>query len=635
MEVSGHYFQKYKQFQNSVYVRTYFPKSSQRCFFSSPPPSYSSSLQKVPVHEIEAEITPISSPLYNFLPDTENPYKTVGLVCSSLKQRNLRGASLREELSSRVLTSSEISKVLLRCQSDSHAALSFFDWTRSINGTSNRLDTLNYCLMVHILAWSRNYSMAMQTLSQLVQLTTTAAKGDSVFNGLIDGTRMCNWSPVVFDMLIRVYIRAGMLKRGFKTFQNVIRMGVSPNVITINILLNALSQANHFSNCRKVYAQMERIGVSPNSCTLNIMIHSLCKSGDVDMVDGFLERMEEEEGLGPDIITYNMLVDSYCKRGRLKDAVYLYYIMYKRGVPPDLITYTSLISGFCKGGNVKDAHQLFLRMIHRGFKPDSISYNTLLHGYCKEGMLHEAKALFHDMIQNGVGPDNFSLRKLLEGYREHGKIISALNLILELPKFGLLISHEIHEYVIVALCADNRPYAAKNMLDHISKKGFEPNTVIYRELIVSFCNCNYVDEALCLRDEMVGKKFKLCLDSYRAIINGLCVSSRNLEANSILQEMIDSGLEPDTEICRALITGQCDDKNFDEARFLLRRFAENFQVFDSVCYNKVAYLLGEKGNVGELMEFQEKMMKMGFTPSQLTCKYVVGGLHKAMKFHKH
>ncbi|VFR02523.1 unnamed protein product [Cuscuta campestris] len=605
------------------------PKSSQHLLLSSSPP-----LQIAPADESESETSSISSPLYNFLPDTENPAKTVDLVCSALKPGNLiRISGRKAEISGRPLTSSEISRVLLRCQSDSRAALSFFDWARkSSKCNGNRLDALNYCLMVHILAWSSNYSQAMEVLSDLVRMT--AAKEDYVFKGLIQAAELCNWSPMVFDMLIRVYIRSGMLKRGFRAFRNASRIGFSSNVITINILLNALSQANHFSKCWEVYEEMQRIGVSPNLCTFNILIHSLCRSGDLGMVDEFMEKMEEE-GFEPDIVTYNMLVDSYCKRGRLKDAVHLYYIMYKRGIPPDLITYTALISGFCKAGNVKDAHQLFLGMVHRGLKPDSVSYNTLLHGYCEEGMMHEAKSLLHDMIRDGVGPDDFSFRKLVEGFRKHGRLVSALNLILEVQKFGVSVSQDIHEHVVIALCMDNRPFAAKNLLDRMIDNGFEPNMVIYRELMISFCNCSCVDEALRLKDEMEeGKGLKLCLDTYRSIITCLCASSRNLEANSMLREMIDLGLEPDAEICRALVVGHCGDRNINETLFLLGLFARKYHIFDMVCYNRVLRLLGEKGDVCELMEFQEKMMKIGFAPNKLSCKYVVFGLQKAMKDHK-
>lgn len=71
----------------------------------------------------------------------------------------------------------------------------------------------------------------------------------------------------------------------------------------------------------------ERIG-DPNTRMFNILTYVQGKYG---KVNEFLEKMEEE-GLELDIVTYNVLVDSYCKKGRLKDVIYLYYILYRRGV---------------------------------------------------------------------------------------------------------------------------------------------------------------------------------------------------------------------------------------------------------------------------------------------------------------
>ncbi|KAL0382560.1 UNVERIFIED_CONTAM: hypothetical protein Scaly_0543300 [Sesamum calycinum] len=210
----------------------------------------------------------------------------------------------------------------------------------------------------------------------------------------------------------------------------------------------------------------------------------------------------EEEGFHPDIVTYNMLIDRYCKEGRLKDAVYLYNIMFRRGVVPDMITYTALIYGLCKGGNVREAHRLFQLMVHRGLKPDAVSYNTLIYGYCKEGMMQEARSVLFDMIGRGIAPDNFTCWTLVKGYQNLDRMISALNLVLELTRFGVVISRDIGKFV---------------------------------------------NEALELKVEMVSKEMKPNLVAYRAVIVELCGLSRSMEALFLMQEMVEAGLPIDIE----------------------------------------------------------------------------------------
>ncbi|XP_016440745.2 uncharacterized protein LOC107766479 [Nicotiana tabacum] len=579
---------------------------------------------------------PISNPLHNFLPETQNPQNIVSLICSALKSKNnghlvLLQKTIENHGLISYLSNTEVSRVLLRCQSDSSTALSFFNWVKTDLGV--KPNTQNYCLVIHILTWSKNFSQAMKILSELVDLKRDGLVSVDLFESLLSASGVCNWDPVVFDMLIKAFLKVNMVKDGFRAFRKTVKHGMCPSVITINCLLNGLSKLNYSKKCWEVYAEMERIGVHPNACTFNILTLVLCKDEDANKVNDFLEKMEEE-GFQPDIVTYNTLVSSYCRKERLKDAVYLYQIMYIRGVLPDLFTYTSLINGFCRKGNVRDAHQLFLRMADRGLKPDLILYNTLICGYCKEGMMQEARFLLHDMIGEGMYPDKFTCSVLVQGYQKQDNLVSAVNFVTELQRFRFVVSHDIYNYLIASLCMENRPFAAKALLDRVSGNGYEPNNMVYRELIESFCRWNFPDEALCLKAEMVLKDLKPDICTYRAIIKSLCKLSRSMEANSLMREMTDFDVLPDIEVCRALVNGHCRENNFCEAQSLLSFFAQEFGIFDTICYNAIVRFLSAECDIAKLLKFQDKMRKVGFAPNQLTCKYVIDGLQKAVRVHK-
>ncbi|XP_071921486.1 pentatricopeptide repeat-containing protein At5g40400 isoform X2 [Coffea arabica] len=597
--------------------------------------NYSSSLQRVP--DINKN-KPISNPFYNLLPETQNPNNIVSLVCSTLKLKDdahlslsLLHKTMQEQGHLSHLGTQEISRILLRCQSDSSTALTFFRWVKFDLGL--KLNSENCCIVVHILVWSRKFSQAMKILCELVKLDKNVSERLDVFKTLLLCTDDCNWDPVVFDMLIKAYLRMGMVKESFRVFRKMVKLNFVLSIVTINCLLNGLSKMNYGDKCWEIYGMLGRIGLHPNTCTFNILIHVVCKEGDVNKVNKFLEKMEEE-GFDPDIVTYNMLMDSYSKKERLKDAIYLYHIMFRRGVVPDLLTYTALINGFCKGGNVSVAHQLFSTMIHRGLKPDLRAFNTLLVGYCKEGMMQEARSLLHDMIGDGIHPDEFSSRMLVEGYHKQGSLISALNLVVELQRFGILVSQDVYDYLGIALCRENRPFAAKSLLERIACPSYEPNPEILCNLVSSFCRCNSLEEALDLKAQMVSKNMRLDLVSYKAIICCLCKLSRCKEAENLIKEMAESGVWPDIEICRALIKRLCQKSNFSEAEYLLRFFAEEFQVFDTGCYNELIRILCEKGDMVKLMEFQDSMIKMGFVPNGQTCKYMIDGLQRVMGMQK-
>ncbi|XP_073293436.1 uncharacterized protein [Primulina huaijiensis] len=504
---------------------------------------------------------PIPNPLYNFLPSTENPNNIVTLVCSSLKKKDcVYWDHLQQKGLFSNFTSLEFSRVLLRCQSDSCTALTFFKWVKKYLGLEPNAH--NYSIMIHNLVWSKNFKQAMKLLLELVEMK---GNGLSVYKNLISCSNECNRDPVVLDMLIKAYLKKGMVEESFRTFRKMLNLGFVPSLITINCLLNGLSKVDCGEKCWDVYEKLQNIGVHPNACTFNILTHVLCNEGNVDKVNEFLERMEDQ-GFDPDVVTYNMLIDSYCKTD----------------------------------------------------------------GYCKQRMMKEVRSLLFDMIGSGIHPDNFTCWIIIKGYHDQDRLISALNLILDITHMGVTVSHDVYLYLILALCKENRPFAAMSLLDQMCQNGGVPSEEIYNELIGSLCRGNFVKEALKLKVEMVSMDMKPNLNSYRGMIRGLCGSNRTVEGQFLMQEMVESGLPPDVEICRTVTNGQCKERNFVEAEKLLKLFAEELQIFDSECYNALVRMLSMEGDLAKLMEFQDRMTKIGFEPNKLTCKYVIDGMRRAM-----
>ncbi|WRX21128.1 Pentatricopeptide repeat - like 10 [Theobroma cacao] len=552
-------------------------------------PSASSSLQTIQ----NSHSKPLSNPLYNLLPETQNPNQIVNLISSSLKQTNSQLIHLQNDIKPLIhhLSCHEITRVLLRFQSDGFSALTFFNWVK--NDLGIKLSSHNYCYIIHILAWCKKFSLAMKLLCELIDYVKDCSNCENVFGSLVFCSKDCNFDPAVFDMLIKGYVRKGRVREGFMTFRNILEVGFLPSVISCNCLLNGLLRLNFVDQCWLLYEEMCRVGIHPNSYTFNILTHVFCKDGNADKINEFLERMEEE-GFDPDLVTYNTLISSYCRKGRLNDAFYLYRIMYRRNVVPDLVSYTALMNGLCKEGRVREAHQLFHRMVHRGLSADIVSYNTLISGYCKEGRMQESKYLMHEMIGNGICPDSFTCRVLVEGYGKQGRLISALNLVVELRRFRVSVSSGIYDYLMVSLCHEDRPFAAKNLLGRISQDGYVPKLDIYNELIESFCRCDSVADALHLKAEMAQRRIKVDLVAYRALI-----------------------------CCLALIHCYCKRLDFDKAESMLNFFAKEFQIFDTESYNCLVSVLTEDGDMNKLMELQDRMLKVGFAPNSLTCKFVI------------
>ncbi|MBA0802094.1 hypothetical protein Gohar_012423, partial [Gossypium harknessii] len=175
---------------------------------------------------------------------------------------------------------------------------------------------------------------------------------------------------------------------------------------------------------------------------------------------------------------------------------------------------------------------------------------------------------------------------------------------------------------------------AKNILGRISQDGYVPKPDIYNELIETFCRCNNVADALLVKAEMVRKRIKVNLVAYRALICSSCRIGKTHEAESLMEEMLKSDILPDPHICRVLIQCYCDQMDIDKAESILSFFAKKFRIFDTESYNVLVSTYTESGDMEKLMELQDRMMKLGFAPNSLTCKYVIHGLLKAKRLYK-
>lgn len=492
----------------------------------------------------------------------------------------------------------------------------FFNWAKHDLG--HKPNTYNYCLIVHILSWSKQFGQAMNLLSELIEFSK-----DDIFRALVLSSKDCNWDPIVFDLLIKAYLKLDLVRLGFTVLVKASELGFAPGVVSCNFLIDKLLKMNRISQCWHVYDIMGRMEIHPNVHTFNILTNVLCRDGDVEKVNEFLEKMEEE-GFDPDIVSYNTLISSYCRKGRLENAFYLYRIMHIRKTAPDLVTHTALISGLCRAGRIDEAHKLFQKM---GTEPDIMAYNTLIHSYSKEGKMRQSRLLLLEMIGKEIFPDEFTCRVMVKGYIKLGNLISALNLVVEVRKFGATISNDVYDHLMVSLCREDRPFAAKNFLEIILQDGYSPNLTVYNDLIKSFCKNDYITEAL----NMVGKVVKPDVETVRSLVESLCRMGRSTQGEELIEEY---GVLRDREMVRALIKGYCREKNVERAESLLRLLVREFGVWDSECYNELIGVVSEAGDVGKLMEVQDRATKLGFVPDRVSCKYVVQAMCKASVAHR-
>ncbi|XVE96694.1 hypothetical protein REPUB_Repub02eG0244800 [Reevesia pubescens] len=222
--------------------------------------------------------------------------------------------------------------------------------------------------------------------SMLRELCKMEVDSRSVFGALMDTYPLCNSNPSVFDLLMRVYLKHGMIDDALETFHLMCFRGFRPSVYTCNMMLGSMVKDRRVGSVWSFFKEFLVWRICPNVATFDILINVLCVEGKLKKA-GYLLRKMEDSGYAPTVVTYNILLNWFCKKGKYKLAFELIDHMGSKGIEADVCTYNMLIDNLCRNDRSAKAYLLLKRMRKRRISPNEITYNTLISGFVKEGKI--------------------------------------------------------------------------------------------------------------------------------------------------------------------------------------------------------------------------------------------------------
>jgi len=230
-----------------------------------------------------------------------------------------------------------------------------------------------------------------------------------------------------FNAIMTLYLQLGRRKEALAIFDQMCslqqsgRKGTKPDLYSINLMLNALSQQPPF-----------------------------CSSEELQKAEDVLDVIRESFNVAPDVQSYNILIDSWAKSNlheAAEKAILLLDIMERRcrlepSIAPDCYTYTSVINAISKSKHHKKrgswAEEIFQRMksLHsQGLitnEPTIPVYNALLNALITSeefGSIERAWIVFTEIIETTDIANIRTYNTMLKGYstlirNNDGEIIS-------------------------------------------------------------------------------------------------------------------------------------------------------------------------------------------------------------------
>ncbi|KAG5144166.1 hypothetical protein JHK82_019861 [Glycine max] len=141
---------------------------------------------------------------------------------------------------------------------------------------------------------------------------------------------------VIYTTLIYGCCKSGDVRLAKKLFCTMDRLGLVAN----HHSCGGLCRGKKFGEAVKIVHQVNKVGLSPNIVTYNILINGFCDVGKIDTAVRLFNQLKSN-GLSPTLVTYNTLIAGYSKVENLAGALDLVKEMEERCIPPSKVTYNS------------------------------------------------------------------------------------------------------------------------------------------------------------------------------------------------------------------------------------------------------------------------------------------------------
>jgi pentatricopeptide repeat protein len=408
------------------------------------------------------------------------------------------------------------------------------DFSRELLRKSGTLDIQNYMSLFRACGRERNVHKALELLCELensaIGIDTTAyncvldvcvKSGDSrAVRNLFAKMKSTGYVDVIsFNTLIKDMQASGTAAE--EVLDDMKAMGLQPNQITYNSLINAAVSRGETSLAWKYVTYMKMDGIPMDNFTCSIMMKGLKHSSNREDVDNTL-RLIEQSHVTPDEVLINTLLDACI---RLRDVGRL----------------TQSLAAFQAQGAVPSEH----------------AYETVIRAYGHARALQQAEATWADMLQKKVRPTEGTFAAMVEACVSNGAVEDAVRVFREMkaqiPDYTTPAG--IYHTLIKVLAQRKLQTQAMEIYHDMRENKLQPNVATFNALIDLCARNGDVERAADIFRDMCAAGVAPDLITYSTVIKGYCVKGELEQAITLFTLMRKRGIAPDAVLFNSILDG--------------------------------------------------------------------------------
>ncbi|KAM0917335.1 hypothetical protein ACQ4PT_009563 [Festuca glaucescens] len=303
--------------------------------------------------------------------------------------------------------------------------------------------------------------------------------------GRPDGTRklfdeMPQRPLVVWNMMIRCYVRCGRYTAAISLAEEIERSGLTPDKVTLVTALTACSRAGELSLGRRIHADMDGV-IGFSLPVANALLDMYMKNGCLEEAVNLFEKMPSRN-----IISWTILVSGYAFAGQLDKARVLFYQCTEK----DLIMWTAMINACVQHGCFEEALSLFRDMQMQQVEPDRFTVVTLLTCCANLGALDQGEWIHHLAEARKMKIDAVLGTALIDMYAKCGHVEKSVEV------FERMQGRDPTAWtaIICSLATNGQAGRALELFEDMERSKAKPDSVTFIGVLSACCHGGLVDE---------------------------------------------------------------------------------------------------------------------------------------------
>ncbi|XP_015759792.1 PREDICTED: leucine-rich PPR motif-containing protein, mitochondrial-like [Acropora digitifera] len=392
------------------------------------------------------------------------------------------------------------------------------------------------------------------------------------------------------------------LAHGF--WDQLMEIGVKPDVMLHNALLSVYIQNNHTFDPLEVLEKMENSNIDPNRTTLLLLIQGYAQKGDIAGAFKVLEFIKEA-GMPLTEQVFSALITAYGFNGDPESARGVFDLMRENGLEPELDSYTALLGIYGESGDMEAIMTTLSEMQDKRVHPNKKVFLTLLNSLSKRG--HHG--LIRELLQTSI------VKSLLDG--EGG--ITSLQAYQVLRNCGTELVYEKPE---------DRVKLAHGFWDQLMEIGVKPDVMLHNALLSVYIQNNHTFDPLEVLEKMENSNIDPNRTTLLLLIQGYAQKGDIAGAFKVLEFIKEAGMPLTEQVFSALITAYGFNGDPESARGVFDLMRENGLEPELDSYTALLGIYGEAGDMEAIMSTLSEMQDKRVHPNKKVFLTLLNSLSK-------